>query len=75
MRFGRLLAVAALAAGISLAVASPASAGWQYAGLADDLGQCETDGEMGLLYGEWLDYYCEGPVFHGMYYRLYALYP
>ncbi len=68
------MSVAVLAAGIGLAVASPASAAWQSAGLEDDLGQCDTAGQMGVLYGEWLDYYCEGPVWHGTY-RLWVLYP
>jgi hypothetical protein len=73
-KIGRVAAVAMLVGGIGLAVASPAWAGWQSGGLEDSLDQCETTGQMGLLYGEWLDYYCTGPVWHGTY-RLWVLYP
>lgn len=72
-RLGRLLSVAVLATGIGLAAASPATAGWQPGGLEDSLDQCEDMGQMGLLYGEWLDYYCT--PFWQETYRIYVLYP
>jgi hypothetical protein len=72
----RVTATLLLAVGIwlaSMTQAAPAiAAGWGSAGQEDTLEQCESDGQMGVYYGEWLDWYCR-PIPHG--YVLMVLYP